>query len=54
MTIEISTQDPTREVSDLQTRRKREERLPMDWNTYREALIASGLVEERRLEREEV
>lgn len=40
-------------ISEMQAQRKRNELEPRDWNVMREALVASGWVEERRLEREE-
>ncbi len=36
-----------------QTERKLAERVPFNWDLYRQALINSGLVEERRKMREE-
>lgn len=40
------------EVSALQAQRKRDERPAIDWDAYRTALLESGLVEERRVERD--
>jgi hypothetical protein len=39
-------------VYDQQQARKAAEREPIDWATYRAALIESGMVEEARLRRE--
>jgi hypothetical protein len=39
-------------ISDLQAQRKAAEREPIDWKTYRAALIGSGMVEEARRSRE--
>jgi hypothetical protein len=39
-------------VCDIQAQRKAVEREPIDWDTYRQALIDSGMVEEARKRRE--
>ncbi|MHB8406213.1 MAG: hypothetical protein ACYDCJ_12400 [Gammaproteobacteria bacterium] len=41
------------DVSSMQALRKARERIPFVWEFYRQALIDSGLVEERRKMREE-
>lgn len=39
-------------IAEIQAERKRNEREPYDWATYKQALIDCGLVEERRAQRE--
>jgi hypothetical protein len=39
-------------IAERQAERKRTERAPVDWGTYRKALIESGMVEEARARRE--
>lgn len=39
-------------IAELQQERKLNEREPIDWETYRQALIDSGMVDEARIRRE--
>ena len=43
----------TDSISEIQAERRRAERPPIDWPTYRDAIVASGMVEESRQRREE-